>query len=63
VKRRDEAEEVSGPLSRGRANSRASLRTNPEAGSDHQYDYVAGGKLNRNRVGSDATVWLAEDKA
>jgi len=62
VEGRDEAEEVSGFGSRSRENSRASLRTNPRLGSDHQTE-VAGGKRNQSRVSSDAMVGLAEDKA
>ena len=62
VERRDEAEEVSGFLSRSRENSRASLRTNPSSGSDHQTE-VAGGKPNQSRVSSDARVGPADNKA
>ena len=56
VERRDEAEEVSGSGSRSRENSRASLRTNPTLGSDHQTDKWQA--ASATRVASAQMRWL-----
>ena len=63
VKRCDEAEEVSGFGSRGRENSRASLRDESNVGFGPSNRYMAGGTPSPNHVSSDVMVGLAEDKA
>ena len=62
MERRDEAEEVERFPSAGTAEFPGIVEANPKADSDIKQ--MSGRRqVNRNRVSSDATVWLAEDKA
>src|SRR5271165_6168077 len=63
VERRDEAEEVAWPPQQGLREFPGIVEDESLGGFGPSNRGMAGGKLNRNRVSSGATVRLAEEKA
>ena len=59
----DEAEEAEWPPQQGPLEFPGIVEGESHGGFGPSKRYVAGGKLNRNRVSSDAAGGLAEDKA